>query len=89
MITLWLIQIAVAIMGIILWPLPTITTLPTIGGYDIDGTLTNGMSLFNAYATAVWPVHDVVVGALVLFGYYGLKMLLKLVIGHRAPGAHG
>lgn len=89
MIVLFLLQVLISGIGIIFWPLPTITTLPTIGGYDIDSALVSGMGELNAYAAAVWPLQDVFVAVLVLFSYYGLKMILKLVLGSHAPGSHG
>ncbi len=66
--------------------LPTITTLPTINGYDIDAALVGGMSAFWTYANAVWPVRDMFLGFMALAFYFAVKMLLQFFLGHRAPG---
>lgn len=65
--------------------LPKITTLPTILGVDIDGQLSSGMASFYGFANVFWPIKDVFLGALVLFAYYGIKMILRFFLGHRAP----
>lgn len=65
--------------------LPKVETLPTILGVDIDAQLTAGMGLFYAYTAAVWPVHDVFIGFLILLSYYATKMVLRFFLGHRTP----
>lgn len=65
-----------------------VSSLPTIGGYDLDSALSNGMGYFNTYANAVWPIRDVMIAFTVLLGYYLIKALLKFFLGHRAPGSH-
>jgi hypothetical protein len=81
-------QIILGILTILFGWLPQITTLPPIGGYDIDTALVNGVGFFYTYANAVWPVEVAFQGFLFLMGYYLLKMLLKFFLGHRAPGTH-
>jgi len=68
--------------------LPKITTLPAIGGYDIDAALVSGMSMFYTVAHSLWYLWDIWVAFLVLMSYYTAKMVLKMFLGHRAPGAH-
>lgn len=67
--------------------LPSVTALPTIGGYDIDSALTTGVGQAYQFASVVWPIWDVLMGALVLWGFHGLMMLVKFILGHRAPTA--
>lgn len=68
--------------------LPSVTSLPTIAGYNLDSAVSTGMGYFYTYSTAFWYVGDVFAGFLVLLTYYGVKMLLKLILGHRAPASH-
>lgn len=65
----------------------TVTTLPTIGGYDIDAALVTGMGSFYAFTNAMWPVTDVMGGVAVLYTYYFVKMVARFLLGHRAPGS--
>lgn len=65
--------------------LPKIDTLPSIMGVDIDTQLSQGVGYFYAFAHVVWPIYDVMLGALTLFTYYGIKMVLRFILGHRAP----
>lgn len=65
--------------------LPQITTLPTFLGVDIDSQLSSGVGMFYTFAGVVWPVQIVFSGFLVLLGYYGIKMVLRFFLGHRAP----
>lgn len=74
------------ILGAVFSWLPVVTTLPTIGGFDIDAALVSGMGQFNTLANAIWPLKDMFAAFLVLMLYYGLKMLVIFVLGHRAPG---
>lgn len=76
------------IVGAIFNQLPTVSTLPTIAGFDVDTTLSIGMGTFNTYTTAFWPLADLFAGFLVISAYYGIKMLARLLMGHRAPGLH-
>ncbi len=63
-----------------------VTTLPTINGFDLDSALVTGVSQAYNFAHDVWPVTIVFQGWMFLLGYYGIKMLLKLFLGSRAPG---
>lgn len=74
--------------GAIFTVLPSATKLPTIGGYDIDGALVTGMGAFHTFVAAFWPIQDMFYGALAIFAYFGIKMLARLLLGHRAPGVH-
>jgi hypothetical protein len=57
-----------------------------IGGFDIDTALLNGVGQLKFFFTIFWPIADMFLGFLFLMGYYGLKMLLGFILGHRAPG---
>jgi hypothetical protein len=74
------------ILGAIFSWLPVITTLPTIGGFDIDGALVTGMGQFNTFIATFWPLDYMFKAFLFLMAYYGLKMLIQFFIGHRTPG---
>ena len=88
MIVQLIIAVFTSILAAIFAWLPSVTTLPTIGGYNIDTALAQGIGMFYTYAGVVWPVWDVFLGFLFLIGYYTLKMVLKFFLGHRAPGSH-
>lgn len=85
MIITFLLNLVVAVLNIIFSWLPTITTLPTVNGYDIDTALLNGMGQLNLVMQTFWPLQTMFNGFLVLMGYYGIKMTLRLFLGHRAP----
>lgn len=84
----FLINLVVLFIGAIFSRLPTVYTLPTIGGYNIDGALVTGMGAFHTFITAFWPIQDMFYGFLALLTYYAIKMLVKAFLGHRAPGIH-
>lgn len=76
-----LIDLLNAIVG---W-LPNVTTLPTILSFDIDTALITGVGELRTFFTTFWPFMYVFEGFMVLLTYYGIKMLLRLLLGHRAP----
>lgn len=88
MITQILLQVFISVLTVIFYVLPTVTTLPTIGGFDIDSALVSGMGGFDTFINIVWPIAIVWDGFIILMGYYSIKMLFKFVLGHRAPGQH-
>jgi hypothetical protein len=65
--------------------LPQVNTLPTIAGYDIDTALLQGVGQAYTFASTVWVIWDVLLGALFLWAFHGLMLFIKLLIGHRAP----
>jgi len=65
--------------------LPKVDALPNIIGVEIDTQLSQGMAMFYTFTAAVWPIRDVFLGMLVLLTYYGIKMILRFFLGHRAP----
>ncbi len=73
------------LIGAIVFKLPAVDTLPMINGYDIDGTLVSNIGMVYNFASVVWPVRDVLLGAAFLWGFHGLMLLVRLIIGHRAP----
>lgn len=72
-------------LGAIFSWLPIVTVLPHIVGYDIDAALVNGMGYVNNVFTAIWPLAIVFQGMMYLMLYYTIKMVLKFLLGHRAP----
>ncbi len=81
-------NIVVLIIGAIFSWLPVVTSLPTINGFDIDSALVTGIGQLNTFLNTFWPIKYMIVGALTIFSYYILKMGLKFILGHRAPGQH-
>lgn len=71
----------IALLG---W-LPDVTTLPTIGGYDIDTALVNGVSGAYTFANVVWPVYDVLVGAAFIWAFHMTMIFAKMILGSRVP----
>lgn len=84
----FLLNIFVGILSIIFQGLPKITTLPTVVGFDLDSALVQGVGYLNTIFTVYWYLKDMFYGALVIFIYYGVKMVLKAVLGSRTPGLH-
>ena len=81
-----LIGLFTLILGAIFSWLPQISTLPTIGGFDIDGALITGVGQLNTFMTTFWPIQYLLYGFMALMTYYGFMMLVRFFIGHRAPG---
>lgn len=85
MIITFLLNILIAIVGVILSWLPTIDTLPTIGGYDIDSAFATGMGQVNVILSTFWPLQYFFNGFLIILGYYVAKITLKFFFGNRSP----
>jgi len=85
MIIAFLFNLIVLIIASIFSLLPTVETLPTIGGFDIDTALVTGVGQLNAFVTAFWPIKYLFYGFLFIMGYYAFKIGLRFLIGHRAP----
>ena len=64
-----------------------VDTLPTILGYDIDAALSGGVAMVHSLSGLFWPIWYMFLGALSVLGYHVLKMVLRMFLGHRAPGA--
>lgn len=88
MITTLVIGLITAFFTEIFSKFSVVTALPTIAGYDIDGALQSAAGQIHQFVRDVWIIRDVLVASLVLFAYYGIKMILKMVLGHRAPGSY-
>lgn len=88
MIVNFFIVILVIVVNMIFSWLPLVTYLPTINGFDIDTALVTGMGQFYSFANAFWYIRDVFAGFLAIMVYYGIKMVLKIILGHRSPGQH-
>lgn len=81
-----LIGLFTLILGAIFSWLPQISTLPTIGGFDIDGALVLGMGQLHTFMITFWPIDYLLKGFMALMVYYGFMIILRFFIGHRAPG---
>lgn len=88
MIIAFLFNLIVLIISAVFSILPQVTTLPTIAGFDIDAALVTGMGEVNAFFTAFWFAKYMFLGFLVLMSYYSLKLIIRFIVGHRAPGSH-
>jgi hypothetical protein len=85
MIVNFILNLLVGILNILFGWLPTITTLPTIIGFDIDSALVTGMGQLNTVITSVWVLGYLMQGFLFIMGYYIIKMTLRFFLGSRAP----
>ncbi len=81
------INFVILVIGAIFSFLPVVTTLPTIGGFDIDAALVTGIGQFNTVANAFWPLYYVFLGFLALLVYFAVKIGIRFFLGHRAPGS--
>ena len=81
-----LINLVVLIIGSIFSWLPQVTTLPTIGGFDIDSAMVTGVSQLKQFMVPFWPISYMFAGFLFLMGYYSLKIGINFFFGHRTPG---
>lgn len=75
----------VDVMGSVLGLFPSVSTLPTIGGFDIDAALVLGVAQLRSFMEAFWFLQTLFAGFLALVFYYLLKIVLRTLIGHRAP----
>lgn len=87
MISALVINIIVLILGVIFGWLPSVTSLPAIGGYDIDTALVNGMGYTRTFFETFWPLSIVFDGFLVLMLYFVIKIVIRFFLGHRSPTA--
>lgn len=85
MIWSYLISAIVWVLNALTSWLPSVNTLPTIGGVDIDTALVGGVAQAYQYASTFWMIGDVLIGALFIWGYYIIKMLVRILLGSRAP----
>lgn len=81
-----LLSAVVMILSAIFAGFKTVTTLPTIFGFDIDASLVQGMGYANTFMTYFWPLRIMFNGFIFLMGYYSIKMILSFILGHRSPG---
>lgn len=86
MITIFLVNIVLLIIGSIFSFLPVVDRIPDILGYDIDTAFVTGISAFHRFGQAFWPELDIFYGFLLIMGYYALKLILTFFLGHRTPG---
>ncbi len=66
--------------------LPAVTTLPTIGGFDIDSALISGMGQVQTIFSAFWPLQIMFIGFLFIMGYFIIKVGVRIFFGSRTPG---
>ena len=80
-------NILVDMLSLLFYAFDPIITLPTIFGVDIDTNLVNAVGWLNRIMETLWPLEVLMYGFLFLLGYYSTKLLLKLFLGSRTPGA--
>lgn len=85
MIVAFFINIIVLVLAAIFSLFPVVSTLPTVGGFDIDTALVSGMGEMNTFMASFWPLKDLMLGFLALMLYYSVKIVLRFFLGHRAP----
>ena len=85
MIIEWVLNTIVLLLNGVFGLFPVVTTLPSIGGFDIDANLVTGIGEARTFFTAFWPFLVVFQGFLFLLGYYAVKMLIRLFLGSRTP----
>lgn len=85
MIIVFLINTLIAILTIIFGWLPDVVKLPSIVGYDIDSALVTGMGQINTIMKSIWVLQYLIGGFLVIMGYHLIKLVLKFILGSRAP----
>ena len=78
-------NLIVLFLGAVFSWLPQVTTLPSVGGFDIDSALVTGIGQFNAFATTFWPLYIMFQGFLAIMGYYIIKIGIKFFFGSRSP----
>ena len=85
MIWYYLILFTTSLLNVVFSWLPKVETLPNLMGVDIDATLVNGIGMLYSFNSTFWMIGDVMTGFLVLLGYYAIKIVLIVFLGHRAP----
>jgi len=75
----------ILIIGAIFSWLPVVTTLPTIGGFDIDSAFVTGMSQLHTVMVTFWFLQDMFFGFLFIMLYFSVKLGLRFFLGHRVP----
>ncbi len=80
-----LLNVVVLLLGAVFSMLPSVTTLPVILNYDIDGALVTGMGQLRTFLEAFWAIGLMFSGALIILTYFSVKMVIKLFLGSRAP----
>lgn len=85
MITALILNIVILIVGSIFSLFPTIDTLPTIAGFDIDTALVQGVGFLKRFFQTFWIFQSILNGFLTLTGYYVVKLIAQFFLGSRAP----
>ncbi len=65
--------------------LPQVTHLPVILGVDTDASLIQAVGFFDTLIASVWVIRDIYIAFLFFLGYLAIKLVLRTVLGHRAP----
>lgn len=80
----FLISVVVLFIGAVTQWLPIVTTIPSIGGFDLDGALVTGISAFSRFTLYFWPIRILFIAFLWVMGYYAIKKIVILFMGKRA-----
>jgi len=81
-----ILNVLVGILNTLFSVFPTVTTLPSIAGADLDGSLVAGVSFLRRLMVVFFPIQIIFEGFLFLMGYYFAKAVLKIFLGSRTPG---
>lgn len=82
-----LITMLIALLNLLFFFMPVVSTLPVLFGVDIDTALVQGVGGFYRFTTTFWMFGDLLLGVLFLMGYYLTKTILRIFLGSRVPGA--
>jgi len=85
MIIMFLLNVFTLFVGALFSWLPTIETLPSILGVDIDAYLVLWTGMLRRLLDTFWPFLYMINGALVILAYFSVKMIIKFFLGNRAP----
>lgn len=81
-----ILNILVDAISVVFIAFDPITTLPVVGGVDIDANLVTAIGWFNRITVALWPLAVMMEAFLFIMGWYVIKLTLKLFLGSRTPG---
>lgn len=80
-----LLNLLVAILGLIFYLLPNATTLPTFGSVNLDTVFSTGIGYYKYLATFFPPLTTVLTAASIYLGFRVTLLILKFILGSRLP----
>jgi len=80
-----LIRILLGAVEIIFGWFPDFTKLPTFGSVNLDTYFATGVGYFHYLAQIFPPLSTVATAAVIYLGFKGIMLIVKVVLGSRAP----